>query len=423
MGFFEKNITAPRAETWTIGLLALLTFILPIAGVTSVRDPLILGAALCWLIRMKLTGDRRLFRTPLDWPLGLLILTGLISIITSIDPWYTASEIRGEMLKGVLLFYLAVNAVRTVDRAAVLLFALLAGIAVMDVYGVVHFFLRGGSLVYRGMYAEPSLHQGIQEFGTYLVQTGPYLACTLLGLKSRRARTALLALASLHVLSVYITFNRMALLGLVVQAFLFVWFMGANWKTVAGGLAAMILVVGLALPRPIFLTGDKADTGDYKIFGVGIDGFKGDRVEIWKPGLKYLTEHPFTPVGYGRRNYVKKFPEVQRMNPAHWHAHNTFLNLAVQLGLQGLFAFLLVLVQIFRGLWPGRGRLKTWRQARPVQLALLAAWIMTAGFLVRNLMDDLFNNDAALLFWLMIGVSFSLKIFSESPPDQAGSAA
>jgi len=394
-----------------LACLVILAAGLPFAGITFSREiGLLLGSAF-WLARLVLTRKWDLVRTPLDLPLALFFAAGLLSLVTAVDPGYTLHELRGEMLKGILIYYLAVNNLRTESRAKVVLWALLAGTLVMDLYGVAHFFIQGGNLL-RAEVQEAGLHRGSHELGTYLVQVGPYLMLGLFLIKRRAQRAALILFLVFHCLLAYATFTRVVIVALAVEVALVLFLAGVSWKMILTALALALLVMAVVLPRPILVLGDKEYEGAARLGKVGVLGLKGSRTDLWAKSLDYLKKHPFSGVGFGRRSWTKAFPEMKARHPNFWHGHNTFLNLAVELGLQGLAAFIFLLSRIFKELWPGRGREAFGRTSGPPGLLITAAWVMTCGYFLSNLTDDIYNNDAALLFWLLIGCAFSMKKFT-----------
>jgi O-antigen ligase len=85
--------------------------------------------------------------------------------------------------------------------------------------------------------------------------------------------------------------------------------------------------------------------------------------------------------------------------PLLWHAHNTFLNIFFQTGLQGLAVFLWLVISILYFIFQrSKEGLASW----PGMLAM-AALIMVLGFFVRNGFDDFYVDDNALMFWYLIG--------------------
>ena len=83
---------------------------------------------------------------------------------------------------------------------------------------------------------------------------------------------------------------------------------------------------------------DELTTGDVTS---GLDG----RLEIWSRALYAIQDFPFTGLGFGTFEQVVAVLYPLFLNPAGTvpHAHNLFLQVAVDLGLPGLVAYLAVL--------------------------------------------------------------------------------
>jgi O-antigen ligase len=122
--------------------------------------------------------------------------------------------------------------------------------------------------------------------------------------------------------------------------------------------------------------------------------------------LERIVENPFQMIGFGRRSFVKKYHDfyLRYKGVLIWHAHNTFLDIALQTGVQGLFIFIFLLYK-FLGIFHAGA--KPGEEALP-RLFLLASFWMVIVFFVRNLSDDFFVDDSALLFWLLAGTGVAI---------------
>jgi O-antigen ligase len=88
-----------------------------------------------------------------------------------------------------------------------------------------------------------------------------------------------------------------------------------------------------------------------------------------------------------------------------WHAHNTFLNVAFQTGIQGLVIFCFLIYKLIRVLYNGAQAAKFPKQ----RYFLQATFMMTVAFFARNLFDDFFIDDSAMLFWFLIGLAITQR--------------
>ncbi len=116
---------------------------------------------------------------------------------------------------------------------------------------------------------------------------------------------------------------------------------------------------------------------------------KSGRVTILKSYPSLAVEAPVTGVGFGKDTVVKNY-----WHRIYQHAHNSFLNVALEVGWPGLLFWISAL-----GAYGLRfGREGTRDPAARIGLAFLVA------FCVRNLTDDVWVSSNAELFWFQIGV-------------------
>ncbi|MEW6267181.1 MAG: O-antigen ligase family protein [Thermodesulfobacteriota bacterium] len=412
----EKSTRRARLAGWAeAGALICLTglaALLPFQAITASREICLHLGLFFWLARMVVLRRWDLVRTPLDIPLALFLAAGVFSLFSAVDVAYTWRELRGEMLKGLLVYYLAVNNLRGEARAGLVCWALIAAAAVMDVYGVIESFsLPSGRAVF-------SLHASSPQLFTWLVQSAPFLMLGALWFKNKKARLAVTLILVLHAAVLYLSLGRMAMVAVVMEAALVLYLAGLSRRVILLGCLAILLGLALLMPRPIITLDDQSGR-ELRIGGLAVPGLKSTRLVMWQGAWDHIRDHPWTGVGFGRRSFVKKYPDYLKIEPEMWHTHNTFISLAVETGLQGLAAFCLVLYQVFRRLWPGAETARVWLRSGPAGLMILGALIMAAGFILSNLTNDMFDDDAALLFWLLIGASFSLRQHKAvpAPPD------
>jgi O-antigen ligase len=114
--------------------------------------------------------------------------------------------------------------------------------------------------------------------------------------------------------------------------------------------------------------------------------------------VQYIEQRPLTGYGFGR-GLLRKSLDQDFNNDLLWHAHNIFLDTALQLGLPGVVLFILVLLATLREGW----RLAQAPDARAAAcgIALLA---VLAGMVVRNSTDTLLVRQNALLYWGVVGI-------------------
>jgi O-antigen ligase len=392
-----ERALGPAADRGLALAMNLLLFALPLAAITAVREITLGLAVFFWLAAMA--GQRRILirRTPLDLPLVVFLAAALLSLVWAVNPAYSFKEIRGELLKGLLVFYLALYSLQTSERLRQTWLVLLAGSALLLAVAFWDFFQAGGTLNDYYIRAR-SLHSGYGSYGTYLITVFPYLLVLFLAPLDRWQRIGALVITAGTACAIYVTFGRAMWLAAGVEVLLV-----AGWLKKGKVLLVLVLLGALAVlvvPRTVWFHGERlpeaADGVSRQMGGTG-----GDLLDIWKLAVAHIREDPFRGIGFGRHSFSEAFSDFRASHqPLLWHAHNTLLNLTFQTGIQGLLAVLWVFGVIL------------WKTLRPpatdasdpwTGLFSLATGVMVVGFLVRNFFDDFFVDDNALLFWFLVG--------------------
>jgi O-antigen ligase len=378
-----------------------LVIVLPIAHTETIRA-FSFGIPLgLWIIKMILQKQWIWRRTPLDIPILLFTIVGGLSLITAVDIRYSFEEYTGEWLTGIVLFYLVVNQFRQ-EQLPYLLAALLFGNVLMVVYGTYDFFQRGGSLLDYQIRAG-SLHYIAGALATYLVTVLPYLLLAVFVFSDWAPRVLLLFLVFLNFFTLYLTHVRGAWLAAIILVFL------VGWKflpkkiillpAVAVLMGLLVFTPGQVLKHYTKLTNPGAKEPQIETVAA--------RWELLKFSAERISENPFQMIGFGRRSFVKKYEEfyLKYKGALLWHAHNTFINLALQTGVQGLVLFLFIVYILLKSLYR---RAEVEEEPLPKGF-LLATFFMVVSFFLRNMADDFFVDDAALLFWMLSGTAIATR--------------
>jgi O-antigen ligase len=391
-----------RIDQVILFCLYVLVFFLPIAHTETIRALAVAIPFVLWIVKMILERRWLWIRTPIDIPILLFTLVAALSLVTAVDFLYSWDEFTGEWLMGVLLFYVVANSFRG-QHIKVLWVVILCGNIVMVSYGIYEFFLRGGALFDYQVRAQ-SLHYGFGAFSTYLVTVLPYLLVGFLLVgKGRPVRWVfgVISLGNLFVL--YLTQSR----GAWVAAILCLIWTGSMYlpkkkMILLGALGLLLFLIFLSkgvmqhhapIIRPD-LPATRIETSQA-------------RWHLILFSLDKIKENPLQMLGFGQRSFVKKYPEFynQYKGALLWQAHNTFLNVTFQTGVQGLALFIFLLYALLKYNYNmGREESFPWRK-----FYFQSTFMMIIIFFVRNSTDDFFKDDSALLFWFFSGVAVSLR--------------
>ena len=378
--------------------LCVLVIFLPIAHTETIRAFSMGIPAGLWVIKAILCRRWLFTRTSVDLPILLFTLVAGLSIIPAVDPRYSLQEFIGEWIIGVFLFYMAVNNVRQ-ERIKYILGALLLGNILMVGYGIFDFFRDGGEIFNYATRAA-SLHSGLGTFSTYLVTIIPYVLIAVFFLKRISQRLFLLILLSLNLFALLLTYSLGSWVAILVLALMAGWFFAPR-KVFIPFLLFIGLVIFWGAPLKVSYYYDRLTASNT------YPDYYNARWILAKFAMEKVKETPFQMNGFGRRTFTKKFPGfVEKYKMASmWHAHNTFLNVAIQMGLQGFLLFCFLLYRMLKYCLEE----KRSGESPITRYYSLATFLMIITFFVRNLSDDFFIDDSALLFWFLCGMVFAIS--------------
>jgi O-antigen ligase len=287
----------------------------------------------------KLSRAEPLTSWPLELKLVLLIAAlGVLFIPFAAQPGDSMDLLTDAFFKVICIFVLLINLVDTPARLRalfklVVVTGSLIGLSAIRSYLAGEFSVDGVRVagMVRGIFGNPN------DLATALNLLLPLAA--LLGLTSRGlARWFYFACAGVLALGVVATFSRAGFLGLLACTGVLLWKAGRHQRawTVLGALV-LAGVFLLVVPNGY---GDRVGT----IFGAAEDktGSADERRELLKRAAWVALHHPVIGVGMGNFHIYSIREKV---------AHNAYLEIAAELGLLGLLAYLGLLWSPFRTLW------------------------------------------------------------------------
>ncbi len=391
-------------DGFAIFCLIVLVVSLPMSAITSTRDICLGMVILLWIVRSAVTKSWRPRTTGLESAWIIYGLFVVLSLFAAVDLGYSLNEFRGEYIKGLLLFLLVVQFITTERRMKCVLFGLVGGNILMVTVGIVQFFVNDGSLIIRDGSGWSSLHEGGGTYSTYLVTVFPFLFWMSSVWKKRSTLLFTIGLAVANVFSLYISFQRGGWIAFVIMLtaaiFLFAQKSRTKWVYFAFFLAALAIGFCLA-PRQIFVHEERVKS--YGEVVLAIEKRIDERASIWRASLGYIVTNPFNGAGFGRHSPKKKYDFFNEYG-LHWHAHNTFLDIGLELGIQGLAVFVFLWGRL---LWLGFRGHRTSPAGSLSRFMAAALMLMIVGVFFRNMFDDFFVDDTALLFWFLAGLSLA----------------
>lgn len=132
-----------------------------------------------------------------------------------------------------------------------------------------------------------------------------------------------------------------------------------------------------------------------------------DRQEIWQAAARVIGQKPLLGHGYrtaaGEEALARQFSDPG-FGVVFRHAHNMVLNAAIQQGLPGALALLLLFVALAVRFASATGRDSEAPEVPEARLAATCGLMLLAGVFLRNMTDDFFARHGVLLFAALVGL-------------------
>lgn len=381
---------------WTLqGLgLTLLAFMSCFPAVFHYQEYLFF-VLLCTAIGVAIfQGNAFWIRSPIDLPLALLVGWILLTIPFSVDPGYSFAEWR-KLVAHVLVFYWAMLVLENCvgkDCGRYTIWAMLAGVSIISIYGVWYFIHNGGTLVHRVVRATAP-YSGSPWLATYVVLALPFGIACYVQSQNHWEKLVLGGVCGLTFLAGVVAYSRGAWLSLAVMG-LGYGVLRRNRRTFGWGMLSVVAIVSVlfGISRLGYLEG---------VF-VASDSI-ADRLACSWLAVEDLRRHPVVGVGFGTEIFGQLHPVDPRSDCKGNHSHNTFVLYAMGSGALALIVLLWTFAVIITKLSHGI-RVGSRNEAASIKLA---GALMAMGYGVAVSSNDLFTGSLACLFWMLVAVGFS----------------
>jgi O-antigen ligase len=335
---------------------------------------------------MTLWAEHRLpaGRTPYDIPIVLLLVAGVIGIIVSPDHMRALGIYRAYFVEAILIFYVAVDLVRTRDELRTVLLVAAAGALVMAGGQIVVFIAALARHSVQIDDAPSFLNTSANSVALFLEPPLAFAAGFALFPTTSKERWLGIASLSLLLVAMVLTLSRASYGALAVLAVVLVLNVPSRRVRlgVVGALALILLVV-LELP----FINQRLGTLNHSV---------PLRLSIYNQALSMLWQRPI--LGAGISGFpIRVAPFRPPFQEIELYPHDLWLTTWSELGLLGLIAFAMI---FFGLLWRGwRALARAQDIYRPVIWGSVGALLL---YLVHGLFDSPYwKNDLSVEFWLI----------------------
>ncbi len=222
-------------------------------------------------------------------------------------------------------------------------------------------------------------------FGEYLLILIPLTFARLIMTDNGNRKFAYLVAFGLQLASMVLTYSRGCWIGLIASMGLMLMFCGK--KTLALcvlGIFAVPFVIPEAIVERILSIGNTADSStSYRVF-------------IWEGTVKMLKDFWYCGIGIGSDAFNSVYPNYALNAITAPHSHNLYLHIICEMGIVGVFAVGLILVQYFKHI---SYSVPLKREFQPLAVGLGAAM---AGYLIQGMFDNVWYNYRIYMFFFML---------------------
>lgn len=380
------------------------------------------GLAAPYALRLGLTGKLARW-SPVHLPLALLVVMTFVSLYPAIDRSISWPKFYGILLQ-IGAFYAALNWASTRTRLLTVTSSLLLALFVLSVVGVLatdvqYFKFFSADWLYVGAprvelpiissTGQRSTSINANELGGTLGFLLPLPVALVWKTKSSAARLAAAGVTAIAFGVLLFTQSRAGLAGVAVS-FLALWVI-LSGRPVLRNRLFIAAAVAAIMAATLIVLGQGRESVPSTAFGTGpavsaAPSLPG-RLAIWERALTLIQDSPLAGIG------LNNFPVVAerlypRLNVGTYlplpHAHNVFLQVALDLGVPGLAAFLVFLIV---WVWSATQALRRLRGPEHTILAGCLAGLIS--FSVFGLVDAIsLGAKPLVVLWALLGLGMAI---------------
>jgi O-antigen ligase len=332
---------------------------------------------------------------PINKQLIVFLFICFLSAILSANLSISLKALFTKIIKNALLYFIVLETVynKRVFKNALVIFVFSAVLISLTAY-FQYFkgtdFLRGYSGSIGNIRAS---FTNRNSFGGWLIVVVPLLLGVIISseLKIKKImKYALIIILISLLICLILTYSRAAWMGLAISAiFILTYFYKLVTTKLRPVLALSLLFIIVAsffvLPSDI-----KARIGST----FRLENSTLFRIELWKESLDIIEDFPL--LGVGPNNYSKVYPLYSKTKEI-TYPHNSFLQMATEIGIFGVFSFIYFLIIFFRK------AMEKFKETKDYLVLCLSASAL--AFIIQSFFDvNLYSLQLAALFWIILGM-------------------
>ncbi len=278
------------------------------------------------------------------------------------------------------------------------------------IYGIYQFKFNLG-IYDRGVRRTVSFFDNPNAFGISLALLTPFaMGLMLYDRYKLQVRILILGFLAILTAGVVISYSRSGFIGFIAAIFLFVALFFKGGKKIVAG---VITVICLLIAIDLFPSHAK-----YTMWGrlrtvtraESAEELDAGRAETGKAGIRMMMENPVFGIGLGKfqgayLNMASTSEDVKVVSEHALVAHNLYVQVGSQLGLVGLFFYLMFILSVFRDLRAAKLS-ATRRKDMFIVTVIVCIQTSVIVFLLCGFMSGILLNKS---IWMILPVSAALK--------------
>lgn len=332
-------------------------------------------------------------------PLAIFVFIIVFSTITSIDP---SGSVRDLALNaaGISFLFAMTNSIKTRGQLNAFISTLLLSALVVALLGVLQYF-TGVEMRPEWLDTENNTDIAVRVYSVffnpnilaeYLVLITPIAVGMTWYTKSMKKKFLFAGSTGILLICIVMTLSRGGWVGIALAALAFVLLVDKRLLL----LAVPIVLGGLAfLPQKVV---DRITS-----IGSTVDSSNMYRIKIWQITRDVIRDNMVAGVGFGYVPFKETFERYIRTMPI-YHAHNTYLEVAAEIGLIGFIFFMLLLFSSLKYTYV------TLVKSQDNYYKYLGAGLFASiiGIMGHGLVEHfLYIPRIIFTFWIVLGIIFT----------------
>ncbi len=409
-----------EAIAWLDGIteFSLLAFIFTLPFSKSMVEIFFMLALTCWVVKRwieyshqsasfrgkvkeKILGLIKTFkpaRTDLNLPIGVFILVGFLSTLTSVSLPLSLEGFFLKLFEWIMLYFIVaetINSKKRLNRVLIVMFFSMALIAIDAIFQFItgtDFIRHYATTGYRiqASFGNPNSFAGWLVIMISLALSLAYFR-TLVWF-NKIIKPILWAITALLIFCLALTYTRGAWIAVILSLIFLAIFRSKR-------LLIFIVVILLIVP---FIAPERIERRASTIFQLAEK--KVMRSYLWREALSIVEDFPL--LGCGLNTYATVGPYYRITEETGVYPHNSYLHMAAESGLLGLGAFIWIMITLFRTSLANLKRIDN-RFHSAILIGLLTGLF---GFLVHSFVDvNFYTLQLGNLMWFVMGLIVAVQ--------------